>query len=161
MFIGPCIICNSWRMKDQLDVTCYFISLLMCSTCFGHKKWNKIASDIQLVFHSSTILTLVTNRTSVVKKFLYWVAVTLYACDTYWDWVDVSVVDRYGLEKEGTRSVSGKDTNFVFAITCRPPLGHRAAHRLRGYWILSALLCSVWLRHSSNFVFFLCLSKTM
>ena len=28
--------CNSWRMKDQLDVTCYFISLIMCSTCFGH-----------------------------------------------------------------------------------------------------------------------------
>ena len=25
-----------WRIKDQLDVTCYFISLLMCSTCFGH-----------------------------------------------------------------------------------------------------------------------------
>ena len=23
-------------MKDQLDVTCYFISLLMYSTCFGH-----------------------------------------------------------------------------------------------------------------------------
>ena len=72
-------------MKDQLDVTCYFISLVMCSTCFGHKyihhqelviqqhsrkllmmgilmsetcwahkKWNKIASDIKLVFHSST-----------------------------------------------------------------------------------------------------------
>ena len=28
--------CNSWRMKDQLDVTCYFISLIMCSTCSGH-----------------------------------------------------------------------------------------------------------------------------
>ena len=28
--------CSSWRIKDQLDVTCYFISLLMCSTCFGH-----------------------------------------------------------------------------------------------------------------------------
>ena len=28
--------CFSWRLKDQLDVTCYFISLLMCSTCFGH-----------------------------------------------------------------------------------------------------------------------------
>ena len=27
---------NGWRMKDQLDVTCYFISLIMCSTCFGH-----------------------------------------------------------------------------------------------------------------------------
>jgi len=23
-------------MKDQLDVVCYIISLLMCSTCFGH-----------------------------------------------------------------------------------------------------------------------------
>ena len=27
---------DSWRIKYQLDVTCYFISLLMCSTCFGH-----------------------------------------------------------------------------------------------------------------------------
>ena len=26
-----------WRIKDQLDVTCYFISLLMCSTYFGHE----------------------------------------------------------------------------------------------------------------------------
>jgi len=26
----------SWRIKDQLDVTCYFISLLMYSTCFGY-----------------------------------------------------------------------------------------------------------------------------
>ena len=25
-----------WRMKDQFAVTCYFISLLICSTCFGH-----------------------------------------------------------------------------------------------------------------------------
>jgi len=25
-----------WRIKDQVDVTCYFISLLMCSKCFGH-----------------------------------------------------------------------------------------------------------------------------
>jgi hypothetical protein len=24
-------------MKDQLDVTCYFISLIMRSTCFGHQ----------------------------------------------------------------------------------------------------------------------------
>ena len=27
---------NGWQMKDQLDVTCYFISLIMRSTCFGH-----------------------------------------------------------------------------------------------------------------------------
>ena len=33
--LGLNALLNSWRMKDQLDVTCYFISL-MCSTCFGH-----------------------------------------------------------------------------------------------------------------------------
>ena len=27
---------RSFRIKDQLDVTCYFISLLMCSTSFVH-----------------------------------------------------------------------------------------------------------------------------
>ena len=49
--------CDRWRIKDQLDVTCYFISLLMCSTCWAHKKWNKIASDIKLVFYSSSNVT--------------------------------------------------------------------------------------------------------
>jgi len=38
--IGVTRIFNSfavcWRIKDQLDVTCCFISLLICSTCFGH-----------------------------------------------------------------------------------------------------------------------------
>ena len=29
------ISCN-WRMKNQLDATCYFIVLLISSTCFGH-----------------------------------------------------------------------------------------------------------------------------
>jgi len=28
---------------------------LMSETCWAHKKWNKIASDIKLVFYSSTI----------------------------------------------------------------------------------------------------------
>ena len=27
----------SWRIEDQLDVTCYFILHFMCSTCFGHQ----------------------------------------------------------------------------------------------------------------------------
>ena len=34
------------------------MDILMSQTCWAHKKWNKIASDIKLVFHSSTI-----NRT--------------------------------------------------------------------------------------------------
>ena len=30
------------RMKDQLDATCYFISLIMRSTCFGHQLQSQI-----------------------------------------------------------------------------------------------------------------------
>jgi len=31
------------------------MDILMSDTCWAHKKWNKIASDIKLVFYSSTI----------------------------------------------------------------------------------------------------------
>ena len=31
------------------------MDILMSETCYAHKKWNKIASDIKLVFYSSTI----------------------------------------------------------------------------------------------------------
>ena len=31
------------------------MDILMSETCWTHKKWNKIASDIKLVFYSSTI----------------------------------------------------------------------------------------------------------
>jgi len=31
------------------------MDILMSETCWANKKWNKIASDIKLVFHSSTI----------------------------------------------------------------------------------------------------------
>ena len=31
------------------------MDILMSETCWAHKKWNKIASGIKLVFHSSTI----------------------------------------------------------------------------------------------------------
>jgi len=30
------VFISASRMKNQLDVTCYFISLIMRSTCFGH-----------------------------------------------------------------------------------------------------------------------------
>ena len=32
------------------------MDVLMSETCWAHNKWNKIASDIKLVFHSSIIL---------------------------------------------------------------------------------------------------------
>ena len=31
------------------------MDILISETCWAHKKWNKVASDIKLVFHSSTI----------------------------------------------------------------------------------------------------------
>ena len=31
------------------------MDILMSETCWGHNKWNKVESDIKLVFHSSTI----------------------------------------------------------------------------------------------------------
>ena len=31
------------------------MDILMSETCWAHKKWNKIASDIKLAFYSSTI----------------------------------------------------------------------------------------------------------
>jgi len=34
------------------------MDILMSETCWAHKKWNKIASDIKLVFYSSTITML-------------------------------------------------------------------------------------------------------
>jgi len=36
MFIGPCIIVITEESKNQLDATCYFIVLLIGSTCFKH-----------------------------------------------------------------------------------------------------------------------------
>ena len=33
------------------------IDILMSETCWAHKKWNKIASDIKLVFYSSAFKT--------------------------------------------------------------------------------------------------------
>jgi hypothetical protein len=34
------------------------MDILMSETCWAHKKWNKIPSDIKLVFHSSTFTEL-------------------------------------------------------------------------------------------------------
>ena len=34
------------------------MDILMSETCWAHTKWNKIASDIKLVFYSSTITTM-------------------------------------------------------------------------------------------------------
>ena len=40
---------------ERNSCTLLMMDILMSETCWAHKKWNKIASDIKLVFYSSTI----------------------------------------------------------------------------------------------------------
>jgi len=53
---------NTHRTNNTMNVVIQqnsrklqMMDILMCETCWAHKKWNKIASDIKLVFYSSTI----------------------------------------------------------------------------------------------------------
>jgi len=39
------------------------MDILMSETCWAHKKWNKIASDIKLLFYSSTIIEIISGKT--------------------------------------------------------------------------------------------------
>ena len=39
---------------QQISCKLLMMDILMSETCWAHKKWNKIASDIKLVFYSST-----------------------------------------------------------------------------------------------------------
>jgi len=55
--------CNTHRTKNsttnvviqQNSHKLLMMAILMSETCWAHKKWNKIASDIKLVLYSSTI----------------------------------------------------------------------------------------------------------
>jgi len=49
------------------------MDILMSETCWAHKKWNKIATDIKLVFYSSTITTLhspINIKTTLYQQLL-------------------------------------------------------------------------------------------
>ena len=47
------------------------MDILMSETCWVHKKWNKIASDIKLVFYSSTIHVTVYSRHSIYHTYIH------------------------------------------------------------------------------------------
>ena len=54
---------TQWTENKTTDVVIHQHSrrllkmdILMSETCWAHNKWNKIASDIKLVFHSSTFM---------------------------------------------------------------------------------------------------------
>ena len=42
------------RLKPKHSRKLLMMDILISKTCWAHKKWNKIASDIKLAFHSST-----------------------------------------------------------------------------------------------------------
>ena len=55
------------------------MDILMSETCWAHKKWNKIASDIKLVFYSSTRYVVDWIFKYFVDKFHLW-KVNVYIC---------------------------------------------------------------------------------
>jgi len=68
--IQPHQISNTQRTKNKTtDVVIQqhsrkllMMDILMSETCWVHKKWNKIASDIKLVFYSSRIIGNYSNQ---------------------------------------------------------------------------------------------------
>ena len=55
------------------------MGILMSETCWAHKKWNKIASDIKLVFYSSTI-TMMHGPINIRLKAMLWCILTDKKC---------------------------------------------------------------------------------
>ena len=58
------------------------MDILMSETCWAHKKWNKIASDIKLVFYSSTITMMhgpINTTLSVIRFSIYLFTLFIYS----------------------------------------------------------------------------------
>jgi len=77
----PHRISNTHRTKNnttnvvirQNSLKPLMMDILMSETCWAHKKWNKIANDIKLVFYSSTIFYILNIFTfkCVLIRFIY------------------------------------------------------------------------------------------
>ena len=55
------------------------MDILMSETCWAHKKWNKIASDIKLVFYSSTVTI---THGPIHTIHLYKLLISLLSCQS-------------------------------------------------------------------------------
>jgi len=57
LFSVRCVLENKTTdvVIQQYSRKLLMMDILMSETCWAHKKWNKIATDIKLVFYSSTI----------------------------------------------------------------------------------------------------------
>ena len=108
------------------------VDILMSETCWAHKKWNKIAGDIKLVFYSSTI--------SQDIQFLVW--------DSNWElpgmWWHVSThtyIRAHMHVHIHTHSHTNKQTHHV-TKDCKPGFGVRTASVFLKIFSVHALVTS-------------------
>ena len=59
------------------------LDILMSKTCWAHKKWNKIASDIKLVFYSSTVTEIFRLYLEDVSYILIHIRTCICQCSLY------------------------------------------------------------------------------
>jgi len=102
------------------------MDILMSETCWAHKKWNKIASDIKLLFYSSNLGRFANFLKHffilwIVKKFLGGYAIRKGKCKT--------VPLQAGSGPEGSGKLrfpdymtTAQDGGKVVSLTHRPPL---------------------------------------
>ena len=82
----PHQISNTQRTKNKTtDVVIQqhsrkllMMDVLISETCWVHKKWNKIASDIKLVFYSSTVFNVICG-----EAWYLWRSCSRFDCQTY------------------------------------------------------------------------------
>jgi len=63
---------NKTMIIQQNSCKLLMMDILMSKTCWAHKKWNRIASDIKLVFYSSTMLNAFTCCSLLNQHKPYW-----------------------------------------------------------------------------------------
>jgi len=76
--------CNSTHSRKLLMMV-----VLMSETCWAHKKWNKIASDIKLVFYSSTNFSL--QIFSPLEDFLKF-SCNFFGSDFHWSSEEYKII---------------------------------------------------------------------
>jgi len=57
-------------MIQQNSRKLLMMAILISETYWAHKKWNKIASDIKLVFYSSTIFNLISSLDNLMMAYI-------------------------------------------------------------------------------------------
>ena len=98
---------------QQNSLKLLMMDILMSETCWANKKWNKIASDIKLVFYSSTI-TMMHGPINIKLIFVPLLFILLRT-----------------LTDPDTEVRSGRNIHSAFQLPSRPDLRIRNRHRLQ------------------------------